>query len=151
VCSLACVSTRRATPDWYLDSSKSSPHGHPYSLDGRPVAWFNGNTLYKTIDGEKHLLRKPKAIAWAACIVDDAVGRGCTQLEVLDRRTRVTYRSSAERFQTFAGRLNRGYEEQRFLTLDRWDKEMPNGSRVVAVLPRQPVPSPQLSLFGATS
>ena len=149
--SVASLSTRSATPDWYLDSSKSSPHGHPYSLDGRPVAWFNGNTLYKTIDGEKHLLRKPKAIAWAACIVDDAVGRGCTQLEVLDRRTRVTYRSSAERFQTFAGRLNRGYEEQRFLTLDRWDKEMPNGSRVVAVLPRQPVPSPQLSLFGATS
>jgi len=148
--SLACVSTRSATPDWYLDSSKSSPHGHPYSLDGRPVAWFSGNILYKTIDGKRHMLRKPRAIAWAACIVDDAVERGCTQLEVFDRDTSVTYRCSVERFQTFAGRLNRGYEEQRFLVLSRWDQQMPDGSRVVAVLPRQPVLSPQLSLFGAT-
>jgi len=150
MCSLACVSTRSATPDWYLDSSKSSPHGHPYFLDGRPVGWFNGDTLYKTIDGEKHLLRTPKAIAWAACIVDDAVERGCTQLEVFDRRTRVTYRSSVERFQTFAGSLNRGYEEQRFLVLSRWDQQMPDGSRVAAIVPQPRLPSPQLSLFGAT-
>jgi hypothetical protein len=150
MCSLSCASTRSATPDWYLDSSKSSPHGYPYFLDGNLVAWFNGNTLYKTIDGEKHLLRTPKAIAWAACIVDDAVERGCTKLEVFDRRSRVTYRSDVERFRKLAGSLIRGYEEQYFLVLSRWDQEMPDGSRVAAVVPQPRLPSPQLSLFGAT-
>ena len=103
--------------------------------DGKPVGHTEGQTLYKSVNGEKHMLQKPRGWAWDADILEEAERRGATRVEIFDRESNKTYIATLQDFWDYGVGLNRGFGEQICLPLRYWQ----------IVLPGQP-PSQQLAL-----
>jgi hypothetical protein len=121
----------------------------PIYIAQRVIGVVVGDTFHKTISATKHILRRPRAIAFDRCTLRDAAAAGATRIEVLDRETHATYTISFETIHANSFPVLRGHGDQVAVTLEHWSV---NGATPVAVasvaqtnLERKEL---QLSLFG---
>jgi len=87
---------------------------------GRICAEIDGTILIKRVSGEIHRLRQPKAWAYDTTIIEQARASGVERLVIVDTDNGDRYETSLPNFYENMGKLNRGFGEQVFLTLDRW-------------------------------
>lgn len=77
--------------------------------------------LKKYIQGSKHFLRQPRAIAISASGLDEAEKAGAKVIEVTDTETNRVYSASFEHFRHNAFVFRRGgFEKQYALILEYW-------------------------------
>jgi len=88
--------------------------------DGRVVGSIEGDTLRKRVYGSRHMLRTPRAWAVDADILTNAQKAGVRFVEVVDKESGTTYRTSLDRFFHFGFQLNRGFGLQVALPLEKW-------------------------------
>jgi hypothetical protein len=134
----------------YPAPRRNNPNQIPIYIAQRVIGVVAGDTFHKTISGGKHVLRRPRAIAFDRCTLRDAAAAGATRVEVLDRETGTTYTISFETIDAHSFPVHRGHGDQIAVTLDRWAI---NGATPVAMakaaqtnLERKEL---QLSLFGS--
>ena len=89
---------------------------------GRIVGCVNGNVFLKTIQGSKHILRRPQALAISIDALEAAERAGATIIQITDTETGVIYKSSIEHFRECAFELDRGFGRQLALTLEGWTR-----------------------------
>jgi len=88
-------------------------------FDGR-VAWvIDGRVLRRTIDGSRHLLRQPPAIAFDAAEYQ-RLRREFDRIAVKDRESGIIYRITASDFDAKRELLDRGYGLQYYVCLEHW-------------------------------
>jgi len=92
----------------------------PIYVSGRdkPIGYVSGRTFFKTITGSKHLLQRPKAIAFDRSTLDDAERAGATQVSVRDVETGSIYIAPIADIRRFGFPVLRGYGNQVALSLD---------------------------------
>jgi hypothetical protein len=125
---------RAAAAVMQQDSTGAAGRQDLRAASGRVVATVDGDCLKKQLDGSKHLLRKPPGIAFDADILEAAERAGAVRVEVRDRETGITYRSTLADFWTHGVKLDRGFGLQVCLPFGFW-------------LARRPGAPVQLGLF----
>jgi hypothetical protein len=112
------------------------------------IGIVTGNSFKKSISGSKHILRRPRAIAFDRVTLRDAAAAGATRVEVLDRETGIVYCATLATFDALSFPVMRG-GDQVGLHLDHWSI---NGNAPVAMAKaaqtNQERAKLQLSLFG---
>jgi len=94
-----------------------------YREDGmKVVGYVQGGIFKKTIKGEKHMLQKPKAIAFDVVSLEQAEAAGASWVWVCDKKTHITYKSPIQQIWKKGFRFNRGFGNQIALTLSGWIK-----------------------------
>lgn len=78
--------------------------------------------LRKNFDASRHMLRKPKAIAWEAAIIDQALAAGAHAIEVTDRETGDKYKMTMPEFRRLCFTVDRGFGRQLAVELRHWTK-----------------------------
>jgi hypothetical protein len=133
----------------YPSPRRNNPNHIPIYVNGRVIGVVAGATFKKTITGSKHLLRRPRAIAFERCTLRDAAASGATCAAILDRETGTTYTISFETIDRHSFPVLRGHGDQVAVTLEHWAI---NGATPVAVASvaqtNQQRKELQLSLFG---
>ncbi len=121
----------------------------PIYVNGRVIGVVIGDCFRKTITGSKHLLRRPRAIAFERSTLRDAAAAGATCAAILDRETGTTYAISFETIHRHSFPVLRGHGDQVAVTLEHWSM---NGATPVAVASvaqtNRERKELQLSLFG---
>jgi hypothetical protein len=125
--------------------------------NSKPVGRFDTNSKVHTrrLYGSRHMLRKPRAVAFDAEIVAQLQRLGCQFLEVFDRETGITYRAGFPEFLAKKISINRGFGQQEALPLRYWDSSGGEwkASEPTAAKERE-APKPeivQLHLFGSVN
>jgi hypothetical protein len=133
----------------YPAPRRNNPNHTPIYISQRVIGVVAGDTFRKSITGSKHILRRPRAIAFDRCTLLDAAAAGATCAAILDRETGITYSISFETIDRHSFPVHRGHGDQVAVTLEHWSV---NGATPVAVasvaqtnLERKEL---QLSLFG---
>lgn len=104
-----------------LEFSRNSKSGEPiYTHDGKISGRLAAGTFYKVVQGSKHFLRIPLAIAIDKCIYESLRRKGCTRIEVLDKESGIIYATTLDNFSQYSVKLNRGWGDQLYLVLGRW-------------------------------
>lgn len=128
--------------------------GTPIYLRGtcKPIGIVHGDTFTKSIDGSKHMLRQPKAIAFDVSTLDDAESIGATNAAITDRDTGLTYYASIADIRRYGFSVMRGHGRQIALPIDRWsiDGEPPAAERQAAQSNKERN-NLQLGLFGGVA
>ncbi len=121
----------------------------PIYCNGKAIGKVECGVFHKTITGSKHLLRRPKAIAFDVSTLRDATQAGATLARVYDRETGNAYTATLERIREKGAPLTRGYGQQWYLPLEYWSL---NGARPAADMKaaesNKEIAELQLSLFG---
>jgi len=117
-----------------------------YSPEGKVCAVIVGGVLKKAVEGSKHFLRQPPAIALDLGAVQAAEADGVSLVVVIDRETSAVYQTTITELHERGFCLNRGFGEQIAMRLDRWQRKDADAP----IDQRQPVSSaPNLQLgFG---
>ena len=124
-----------------------------YTTEWQPIIGFHGKTIGKSdgrifrknIQGSKHLLRTPRAIAIDACALDE-LPPTIQIIEVFDTENSKNYTTTIGNFHRYKMELDRGFGRQYALTLNRWSIIDPNSSLQMAFpLPCDPYVSPQMA------
>lgn len=89
-------------------------------VGNRHIGFIENGVFTKRVDGRIHRLRVPSAWAIDAPAFRDIIKPNCHKIEIIDEPANLRYEVSMETFDKFKGRINRGYGEQYFLTLDYW-------------------------------
>jgi hypothetical protein len=131
-------------------NTRSQSHTHiPIYISQRVIGVVAGDTFHKSINGSKHILRRPKAIAFDRCTLRDAAAAGATCAAILDRETHITYSISFETIDRHSFPVLRGHGDQIAVTLEHWAINGATPAAVASVaqtnLERKEL---QLSLFG---
>lgn len=100
----------------------------PVYSSGVIVGNVRDGVFRKVILGSKHLLRKPLAIAISMDALSQAEGFGATQIEVFDRETKATYRSTFTHLRERGFEFDRGFGKQFALPLGEWTSRKPGDS-----------------------
>jgi hypothetical protein len=133
----------------YPAPRRNNPNHTPIYIAQRVIGIVQGDTFHKAITGSKHILRRPRAIAFDRCTLRDAAAAGATCVEVLDRETGTTYTIAFETINRHSFPVLRGHGDQVAVTLDHWAI---NGATPVAqasvAQSNQERKELQLSLFG---
>lgn len=87
-----------------------------------PVGHVSGDNFHKRIQGSRHLLRKPPAIAFDISTLQDAEQAGAGFVIVTDTDTDKRYRASIKSIFVHGTRFNRGWGDQIYLPLDWWKR-----------------------------
>lgn len=128
--------------------------GTPIYLRGtcKPVGVVHGDTFVKSIDGSKHMLRQPKAIAFDVSTLEDAESIGATNAAITDRDTGLTYYANFDTIRRYGFPVIRGHGRQIALPIDRWsiDGEPPAAEHQAAQSNKERN-NLQLGLFGGAS
>jgi hypothetical protein len=101
----------------------------PIYIAQRVIGVVAGATFHKTISGSKHILRRPRAIAFERCTLRDAAAAGATCAAILDRGTGTTYAITFETIDRHSFPVLRGHGDQVAVTLEHWSM---NGATPVA-------------------
>ncbi len=101
-------------------AQRRNPNHTPIYIAQRVIGVVAGTTFHKTITGSKHILRRPRAIAFERCTLRDAAADGATRVEVLDRETGTTYAISFETIHRHSFPVLRGHGDQVAVTLEHW-------------------------------
>jgi hypothetical protein len=130
-------------------SPRRNSNQTPIYIAQRVIGVVAGDTFHKTITGSKHILRRPRAIAFDRCTLRDAAAAGATCAAILDRETGATYTISFETIDRHSFPVHRGHGDQVAVTLEHWSV---NGATPAAVAKaaqtNQERKELQLSLFG---
>lgn len=94
-----------------------------YAQNGRIVARADCCRMQKVIQGSKHFLRTPPAIAFDVFCINQAKKMNLKEIHVLDSETRTLYIVDMETFLAKSLQLNRGFGEQMALTMEYWKVE----------------------------
>lgn len=114
----------------------SLPHGRPFRATqnsilslfiadkSTPVAGFDPatQTLTKSIDFTRHIVQKPRAIAFDVRIVAQAVQLNAKKISVTDTNTNDVWTIEFADFQRLKRDFNRGYGSQLMVTLNYWQR-----------------------------
>lgn len=121
----------------------------PIYCNGARIGHVDGDTFHKEIQGSRHMLRTPRAIAFDLSTLRDAAHAGATSARVVDTETGTVYTATMKRIREYGGELNRGFGRQWFLTLNHWSihGETPHFDARSASQ-RAKADNPQLNLFG---
>lgn len=90
------------------------------NVNGRVVGTVRGDTLYKTIHGERHFLRYPPAIAFDFVTLETAERAGAQYVQVKDADSGKLYRASVQTIRRKGMFVNRGHGDQIALALKDW-------------------------------
>lgn len=127
---------------------KRHPKKTPIFLPGRryPIGYVQAGVFHKSISGSKHILRKPRAIAFDRSTLVDAEKAGAVSVRVFDDETRTVYTARIDDIWTHGVTVLRGFGDQIGLTLNRWTV---NGQPPAATWEsNQQIKDLQPSLFG---
>ncbi|MCL4833499.1 MAG: hypothetical protein KJZ86_13735 [Caldilineaceae bacterium] len=130
------------------NGAKRHPEKTPIFVAGRstPIGFVQGNVFCKWIQGSKHILRTPRAIAFDRSTLADAERAGAVFAQVTDDETKTVYRARIDAIWTHGFSVNRGYGSQIGLTLNRFDV---NGKPAAATFEsNKAIQAAQPSLFG---
>lgn len=122
----------------YNDKVSSRQAVPIYSSFGRVVGYVIDEEFLKSINGSRHLLRYPPAIAFDACSLQQAEQAGATIVRVVDQETGIVYKAELTHILEVGTAFDRGYGQQVYLELDGWTKQKCGGGL-------------QLALFGGES
>lgn len=92
-----------------------------FTNGGRCIGKVEGNIFYKSIK-QSHFLQRPPAIAFDVDSLQQAENAGAEVVQVKDRDSGTTYKTSIKNIREKGRQFNRGYGEQIFLVLDGWIK-----------------------------
>jgi hypothetical protein len=92
----------------------------PIYIGQRAIGAVIGDCFHKSILGSKHILKRPRAIAFDRSTLRDAQAAGATCAAILDRETGTTYTISFETIDAHSFSVFRGHGDQIAVTLDRW-------------------------------
>jgi hypothetical protein len=121
----------------------------PIYIAQRVIGVVAGVTFHKTISATKHMLRRPKAIAFDRCTLRDAAAAGATCAAILDRETGITYSISFETIDRHSFPVHRGHGDQIAVTLEHWAINGATPAAVASVAQtNQERKELQMSLFG---
>lgn len=95
-------------------------------VNGKIVGEVEGGWFKKRIQGSKHFLKKPPAIAFDKESLFEAQRYGATMVQVTDTETGTVYKSSIDKIFEIGLELNRGFGEQIAMTFRFWDTESTN-------------------------
>ena len=92
----------------------------PIFVGSQAIGRVQGDTFYKNIRGSRHMLRKPKAIAFDVSSLYDAQRAGAVRAEITDTETGRVYVARIDDILRDGKRFNRGYGWQIYFLLSRW-------------------------------
>jgi len=92
---------------------------------GKIIGWIEGNSFNKNISSSKHMLQKPKGIAWDLSVLERARKENLKRTYVHDKETGNEYEAILEDFFRYGVRINRGFGEQIVLPLKFWQIKAP--------------------------
>ncbi len=95
-------------------------------IDEKPVGYFCFGKFVKPVKGSRHMLRKPPAWAIDAWAFDHVIKKKADFIIVKDSETGINYTVEVALFDEKKGKMNRGFDEQYFLPLSYWKKEVSN-------------------------
>ena len=110
------------------DSNPAQPH-HSTSVSvrqavhaagGQVVGQVRGDVFAKTVRASIHFLRKPPAIAFDLCSLQEAQDLGARLVCVRDSETGRQYLASVDAIWHFGFEFDRGFGRQLALPLERW-------------------------------
>jgi len=104
----------------YLNNSNSTKKIQICAGNGKVVGAVYNGVFTKKIKGSKHILRKPPAIAFDVCTIEQAKEAGALRVQVTDIETCKVYSASLERVLEKGTFFNRGFGEQVFLPIVYW-------------------------------
>lgn len=101
---------------------KRHPKKIPIFLPGRshPIGFVQAGVFHKSISGSKHILRKPRAIAFDRSTLTDAERAGAVSVRVVDDETRTVYTARIDDIWRYGLPVLRGYGDQIGLEMKRW-------------------------------
>ncbi len=106
------------------------------TVGNRVIGEVIGDTFVKVIQGSRHLLKNPPAVALSVESLEQAAALGATVIEITDSESGRVYRSTVENFQQYSFKVQRGgFEPQLGMRLERFDMVAPSRSTS-----RQPEP-----------
>ncbi len=118
-------------------------------VGSRVVGMVRGQTLFKSIQGSKHILRQPKAICSDVSVLEDAKQAGAVEVKIRDTESGLTYSAPLESFERFGFPVHRGFGTQTGLTLNRWTIQ--NGSQAIQTAQGKAQPAEQLAFKTAAT
>ena len=90
--------------------------------NGKVAGRVENGVFVKPVRGSRHMLRTPRA--WAVdAEAYDSIRQHIDLIVVEDQETGINYRATPEIFDAFKGSLDRGFGNQYFLPLARWQVE----------------------------
>lgn len=89
------------------------------------IGEIEGDVFIKKVSGSKHRLKSPPAWAVDANSWDNQISPVCKFVQVYDREQGKSYWSTVANFNQYKGLIDRGFEPQYFLALNRWVTEKP--------------------------
>jgi hypothetical protein len=92
------------------------------------IGKVQGGVFYKTIKN-KHILRKPPAIANDIGALEDAMRAGASKVCITNKDNGITYTTTMEQILNKGVKFNRGFGEQIFLPIGEWQKQGANIAR----------------------
>ena len=103
---------------------RATQNSTPLYVSGRPkpVAFVVGVKLRKGIDFNKHLVLKPRAIAFDSEVLTQAENLGVQLIEVKDTTTGDVWTIAFADFQRYRFSVNRGFGQQYATELGRWQR-----------------------------
>lgn len=96
-----------------------------YNDKGQVIGSVNGDCLFKKIQGSKHFLQAPPAIAWDAKVVHEAQNMGATFTRVTDEETKIVYTTTIAVLWKHGIHINRGHSPQIALPFKWWTELNP--------------------------
>lgn len=95
---------------------------HNVIIEQRVVGYVEGETYFKRIQGSKHILRTPPAIAFGVAALKQAEYFGAVNVEITESETNEIYYATIEFIRENGFKIQRGgWEEQIALPLNKWD------------------------------
>lgn len=91
---------------------------------GKIIGWVESDSLNKNISSSKHMLLKPKGIAWDFSVLERARKENLKRIYVHDKETGNEYEATLEDIFHYGVRINRGFGEQIVLPLKYWQKKV---------------------------
>lgn len=102
-------------------TTNGAPRQELYSPSGIVVALIEHGQLYRSLHGQRHMLRTPPAWAFDASHIDQAQAVGVARIVVIDLDdNRRRYEIDFPDFQKFARRIDRGHGAQWACALVYW-------------------------------
>jgi hypothetical protein len=95
---------------------------------GKVIGRLIDKTLQKSVNGSRHMLRKPKSWACDKSVIEEAKSLGGITIEITDLETDIKYRTGFDTLQKYGLLINRGFGEQIALPMAYWstdDKDNP--------------------------
>jgi len=114
----------------YIPEQSYLQEGSKIFVAGRVVGRVEGGVFVKSIEGSKHILHKPRAIALSVESLQQAKALGADRISIRDRETGTVYFTDIAHFERYSFSMQRGgFEPQKALPLERWSLDVPEGPR----------------------